>query len=463
MTRSKQNQIPNSKQIAQNLPHNFVAEKMILSCILVDENAINLVRQTLKKDAFYFQNHQQLYQIFCLMQDKEFKIDTVTVMDFLQENGFVEKVGGVAVVIELTTNVPNIIYLENYIRIINEKFLRRSLMKLSYEILYFASSVNKPLDKTLNEIEEKIFNITNFQTSHKQINKTQVLNNIFSDLKAKILTPTFLGIRTGYPKLDDLTQGFQRSDLIILAGRPSLGKTALSLNLLLNVSRRNKLPVLFFSIEMSQEQIMYRLLALESQINLKKLRAGELSETDWIKLGKVIKILSDAPFFINDNPTLSIQSLRSSIKNIYFQQKKLGLIIIDYLQLIESPNVKEVNRAQEVSKITRALKSIAREFNVPIIALSQLSRNVETRVDQKPILSDLRESGSIEQDSDLVLLLYRNRKAQRYMNNYSNNNTSKNAIDLIIAKQRNGGLGTIPLEFHPEYMKFNSLSQNNVK
>jgi replicative DNA helicase len=247
-----------------------------------------------------------------------------------------------------------------------------------------------------------------------------------------------------------MIQGFQKSDLIIIAGRPSMGKTALSLNIALNIIKNEKLPVLFLSLEMSKEQIMYRLLAMETNINPMRLRSGKLYQNDWIKLSKVIKIMSKLPFFIDDTSSLSVQDIRSKLKTILFEQNKIGLIIIDYLQLMENSTLKNENRVQELSQITRSLKIIAREFNVPIIALSQLSRNVENRLDKKPILSDLRESGSIEQDADLVLMLYRN-------NYYSDSNfdsQDSQLIELIIAKQRNGPIGTVKLQFNERQTKF---------
>ena len=252
-----------------------------------------------------------------------------------------------------------------------------------------------------------------------------------------------------------ITHGFQKSDLIIIAGRPSMGKTALSLNITLNIIKNLKLPVLFFSLEMSKEQIMYRLLSIETNINQSKLKSGNLSKNDWAKLSKILKIISKLPLFIDDSPDSSIQNIRSKIKTIIFEQTQIGLIIIDYLQLIQNLKLKIESRAQELSEITRTLKIIAREFNIPIIALSQLSRNVENRVDKKPMLVDLRESGSIEQDADLILMLYRV-NSYNFKQNKSNN--SDNFLtELIIAKQRNGPVGSIKLKFDEKQTKFSNF------
>jgi replicative DNA helicase len=236
-----------------------------------------------------------------------------------------------------------------------------------------------------------------------------------------------------------------------------MGKTALSLNIASNIIKNSKLPVLFFSLEMSKEQIMYRLLAMETNINQMRLKSGKLYQNDWLKLNKMIKILAKFPFFIDDTFDLSIQDIRSKVKTIIFEQNQIGLIIIDYIQLMQNSKLKTENRVQELSQITRSLKTIAREFNVPIIGLSQLSRNVENRVDKKPILSDLRESGSIEQDADLVLMLYRNKSQNPHQINPQENNKTSQLIELIIAKHRNGPIGTVKLKFDEQQTKFFNL------
>lgn len=340
--------------------------------------------------------------------------------------------------------------MEEYIRLVKDKFLRRSLIKLGYEAINSGYITNIPLEKTLNDFENHLFNLTNQIKTQKVSTSAELLNSIFLDLKEKSMKPTLPGLSSGFYELDSFTQGFQKSDLIIVAGRPSMGKTAFALTLGLNIIKTSKLPILFFSLEMSNEQIMYRLLAMETNINQMRLRSGKLYRNDWVKLNKVLKIISKLPFFVDDTPNLSIQDIRSKIKTICFEQTQIGLVVIDYLQLMQNSKFKLENRVQELSQITRSLKNIAREFDVPIIALSQLSRNVENRVDKKPILSDLRESGSIEQDADLVLMLYRN----KYYNLKSEDEKSLDLTDLIIAKQRNGPTGTTKLKFDEKRTKF---------
>jgi len=432
------------------LPHNFLAEKTILSCLLINSEAIELTTRTIPPDAFYFKNHQEIYKAIIFMYENKLSIDVLTLTTFLQEKGLLQKIGGIKVLLELINQIPNLIYLEEYIRLVKDKFLKRLLIKLGYETINSGYISNMPVENILNNLENELFNLTNKIKTHKVSNNAQLLNNIFYELKEKFLNPTLPGLTSGFHSLDLLTQGFQKSDLIIIAGRPSMGKTALSLNITLNVIKSSRLPVLFFSLEMSKEQIMYRLLAIETSINQTRLKNGRLYQNDWIKLNKIIKILSKLPFFIDDTPDLSIQDIRVKIKTIVLEQGQIGLVIIDYLQLMQNSNFKNGNRAQELSQITRSLKTIAREFNTPIIALSQLSRNVENRLDQKPILSDLRESGSIEQDADLVLMLYRTKSKT----SSSINDQIPQLTELIIAKQRNGPIGTVKLKFNEKQTKF---------
>ena len=436
--------------IEKYLPHNFLAEKMVLNCLLINSESVEITVKSLSIEAFYFKNHQEIYKAIVFMYKNKTPIDVITISTFLQDNGLLSKIGGIKVLIELISQIPNLVYLEEYIRLIKDKFIRRLLIKLGYEAINSGYITNIPLEIILTDFENKLFNLTNEIKTQKLFNSAELLQNIFLELKTKSLNPSLYGLASGFYDLDSLTQGFQKSDLIIVAGRPSIGKTALGLNIALNIIKNSKLPILFFSLEMSKEQIMYRLLSIESNINQSRLRSGKLYQDDWIKITKIIRIMAKLPIFIDDTPHLSIQDIQSKIKTIIFEQSKIGLIIIDYLQLMQNSKSKSENRAQELSHITRMLKNIAREFQIPIIALSQLSRNVENRVDKKPILADLRDSGSIEQDADLVLMLYRN-------NSYSFNpleNSDYSLIELIIAKQRNGPIGSIKLKFDESRLKF---------
>ena len=443
---------PKQKLIKKNLPHNFLAEQMVLNCLILNPEAMKFTIQLLPVEAFYFINHQQIYKILQFMYKNKLFIDILSLTIFLQENNLLKKIGGVKVLIELTNQSSNIVYLEDYITLIRDKFFRRSLIKLGYQITNSGYITNIPFEKLLLELEIEISDlITKFETQ-PIVSSAELLNSMFSELKEKFLNPKLPGLSSGFPSLDQFLQGFQKSDLIILAGRPSSGKTALSLTFALNIIQNSGLPVIFFSLEMSKEQIMYRILSSETTIPQIKLKNGQLEQNDWVKLTKVIKIVAKLPFFIDETTSLSIQDLRLKLKAILLKQSKIGVVIIDYLQLMETSNSKTANRVQELSYITRSLKNLSKEFNIPIIALSQLSRNVDNRMDQKPILSDLRESGSIEQDADLVLMLSRSKISKM------NQKMKSSITDLIIAKQRNGPTGTVQLEFQQNYTKFTEIN-----
>lgn len=437
------------------LPHNFLAEKIILSCLLINYEAIEITLKTVRVETFYFINHQEIYKAIVQMYKKKLSINVFSVNDFLKETGCLYKIGGTKVLLELLNQIPNLVYLEEYIQLIQDKFLRRSLINLGYETINSAFITNIPLEKILNDFEKKSFSLTNGLIDEKKLTTPELFSNLFLELKEKALKPELPGLASGFYDLDSLTQGFQKSDLIILAARPSMGKTALVLNIAENIIKKYKVPVLFFSLEMSKEQLIYRLLSNETGISQTRLKIGNLYKEDWHELKKSIEEYSRLPFFIDDEPNLTTQDIRAKIKQILFEQNNIGLIIIDYLQLLVNSKLKSENRVQELSQITRALKNLAKEFQIPVIALSQLSRNVENRISKRPVLSDLRESGSIEQDADLVLMLYR----ENYYNSMVEKNEKITTAELIVAKHRNGPLGAVSLSFQNDPTKFfNSFS-----
>ena len=436
------------------LPHNFLAEKIILSTLLISNDAIETTLKKIPVDAFYFKNHQEIYKSIIFLHQNKNSVDILTLMTFLKDQGLLEKIGGTEVLTELINQVPNLIYFEEYIELVQDKFLRRLLIQLGYKTINSSFITNIPLEDIFESLEKHLFKLTNQRQNFEVLSSAEILSNIFLDLKHKSLNPILPGLASGFYDLDSITQGFQKSDLIIIAGRPSMGKTAICLNMAINILKLHKYPVLFFSLEMSKEQLAYRLLSNEIEITNTRLKKGQLDENDWVKLNKVIKCFSNLPFFIDDTPNLSIQDIRLKTQRVFFEQKMIGLIIIDYLQLVESPNTYSDNRVEELSKITRSLKNIAREFKVPIIALSQLSRNVENRFNKRPILSDLKESGSIEQDADLVLMLYR----ESY---YNESITENDVTELIVAKHRNGSIGKIKLRFDAKITKFSNFIDNH--
>ena len=436
------------------LPHNFLAEKIILSTLLISRDAIETTLKKIPVNAFYFKNHQEIYKSIIFLHQNKNSVDILTLMTFLKDQGLLEKIGGTEVLTELINQVPNLIYFEEYIELVQDKFLRRLLIQLGYKTINSSFITNIPLEDIFESLEKHLFKLTNQRQNFEVLSSAEILSNIFLDLKHKSLNPILPGLASGFYDLDSITQGFQKSDLIIIAGRPSMGKTAICLNMAINILKLHKYPVLFFSLEMSKEQLAYRLLSNEIEITNTRLKKGQLDENDWVKLNKVIKCFSNLPFFIDDTPNLSIQDIRLKTQRVFFEQKMIGLIIIDYLQLVESPNTYSDNRVEELSKITRSLKNIAREFKVPIIALSQLSRNVENRFNKRPILSDLKESGSIEQDADLVLMLYR----ESY---YNESITENDVTELIVAKHRNGSIGKIKLRFDAKITKFSNFIDNH--
>jgi len=439
------------------LPHNELAERTILSAVITSTDALEIVLQALKVKTFYFKSHQEIYRTIIEMYQKNIPIDVLTLNTYLQDNGYLENIGGIDFLTNLVTEIPNVTYIDDYIELIQDKFIRRSLIKLGYASINSGYITNLSLDTVLKNVETEFFTLTNRNSSLKISSNAELFANIFAQIKQKSLNPSMAGLSSGFYDLDALTQGFQKSDLIIVAGRPSMGKTALCLNFATNILKSTKLPVLFFSLEMSKEQLAYRILSCETNINNFRLKSGNLQTDEWVELNNKMQILSNLPLFIDDTPNPSIAVIRSKIKSILFEQNQIGLVVIDYLQLMSQfqGNSKTESRVQELSQITRSLKIMAREFNVPVIALSQLSRNVETRVNKRPILSDLRESGSIEQDADLVLMLYR----ENYYNLQSKQDINpKDITELIIVKQRNGPLGLIDLEFDSKYAKFLNLS-----
>ena len=269
--------------IQKHLPHNFLAEKMVLNCLLINIESVELTFQTLPVEAFYFKNHQEIYKAIIFMYKNELTIDILTLITFLQDNGLLEKIGGIKVLIELINQVPNLVYLEEYLRLIKDKFFRRKLIKLGYEIINSGYITNLSLENIINDFENQLFNLVTEIKTQKLFSSAELLNNVFSELKEKSLNPTLAGLSSGFHDLDLLTQGFQKSDLIIIAGRPSMGKTALGLNIALNIIKESKLPILFFSLEMSKEQIMYRLLSIETNISQTRLKSGKLYQDDWVK------------------------------------------------------------------------------------------------------------------------------------------------------------------------------------
>ena len=436
-------------------PQNIDAEKSLLGAVLIDDEVLADVTEHVRPDDFYDKTHGIIFGAMMRLYEKHRPVDLLTLTDELKRKKEIDIVGGSAYLTELTTYVPTSAHAESYAEIVKQKSVRRRLIKASSDISELGFDEETSTDELLQKAEAEIFSVSD-QTLKQDVSSLEsILNDSFERLEELHKNKGQLrGIRTGYRDLDNLTAGLQRSDLIILAARPAMGKTTFVTNLAYNVATIAREPVLFFSLEMSKEQLVDRMLADASGVDAWNIRTGNLSDEDFSKLSEAMGEMAEAPIFIDDTPGLSVLEMRTKARRISHEQP-LGLIIIDYLQLMQGSGRSDGNRVQEVSEISRGLKLIARELNVPLIALSQLSRSVESRSPQIPQLSDLRESGSIEQDADIVSFIYRPGYYE------PDNPELENITDLIIAKHRNGPTDKVQLYFHPERLRFMSLDKRH--
>ena len=378
------------------LPYNLLAEKLVLGSILTMPEAILLVSEKLPIEAFYLNTHQIIYKALLIIYAEGKTIDYINLITWIQDNGFLLKIGGANILLDLLNQINRVTNLEEYIALIYEKYLRRSLINLGEEIIQDGYLTEIPLETIFTKIEQKFFLLAENKSKKHLISVEQGLQQIVKEIEEGLRVPRLPGLKTTFTEFDIITQGFQNSDLIIIAGRPSMGKTAFAFNLAKNVAQNHNTGVVFFSLEMTRQQLLYRLLASEVQITNTRLRASRIKETEWFKINSTVRDLSDLRLFIDDTPDLSVGEIKLKIKTIDLESSKpVNLIVIDYLQLLEGAD-QNSNRVQELSKITRALKKLARDLNIPIIVLSQLSRNVESRINKRPILADLRESGCIK-------------------------------------------------------------------
>ncbi len=436
-------------------PQNIEAEEFILGGILMDPEAMGRVVDVLVINAFYVQAHRDIYQGLLVLHNQGKPTDLLALSTWLQDNERLEKVGGIPKLSQLVDRTISAVNIDHYAELVMDKYVRRQLIAGGHEIIDLGYDTVKTLPDVLDESEQKIFRLTQTRPQDGLTAIAETIAEAFSNIEERQTKQQekemLSGLSSGFYDLDAMTNGFQRSDLVIIAGRPAMGKTSFSLNVATNIAKKERLPVAIFSLEMSKEQLVQRLLAGEAQIESNRLRAGRLDEVDMRPLLKAVEFLSDVPLFIDDTANITVSQMRSQARKLQAEQGgKLGLILIDYLQLMEGGGD---NRVQELSKITRSLKGLARELDVPIFALSQLSRGVEARNSKRPMMSDLRESGSIEQDADLVLMLYRD--------SYYNPDTPERDIaEVIIAKHRNGPTGTVKLIFQPELTKFLNLAQS---
>jgi len=436
----------------QAAPQNTEAEASLLGAILIDADAVVKIADVITAADFFDPRHAKIYEAVTKLYDKRSPIDVLTLADQLKGAGNLDMVGGAAYLTELTNFVPTAAHAEQYADIVAQKALRRRLIAASQEMANLSFDESKSLNELIEESESRLFEVSQQHVKQDVISLEAILSESFERLdelhkdKGKIR-----GVPTGYKDLDNMLAGLQRSDLFILAARPSMGKTAFMLNLAHKVAVKAKQPVLIFSLEMSKEQLVDRLLAMESGVDAWALRTGNLTDADFEKIGEAMGTLSEAQIYIDDTPGITVSDLRTKARR-EAHQRELGLVVVDYLQLMSggSRYASEGNRVQEISEISRGLKGVARELNVPLIALSQLSRSVESRSPQIPQLADLRESGSIEQDADVVAFLYR----EDY---YNPESERKNIMDVLIKKHRNGPTGGVELYFDRDKQRISSL------
>jgi replicative DNA helicase len=433
----------------KTIPANPEAEEAVLGSLLIDPDAIIKVASFLEPDDFYREKNSWIYQAILDLHERREPADFVTLVDELERRDQLQQIGGAAYITSLINSVPTAVHVEHYAHIIERAATLRRLIGAAGQITALAYEEAEDVDEVVDRAEQLVFNVSERRIRHDLTPVRQIMHGVVDRLdylhrhKGELL-----GVPSGFSKLDKLLGGFQKSDLVILAARPSVGKTSLALNVAVNAAKRYGQRVAFFSLEMSSEQLVQRLLSAETGINQQKLRLGEIGDEEWPMLMEAAGVLSETLLFIDDTPAVSALELRTKARRLQAEHG-LDMVIVDYLQLMRS-DARSENRVQEISYITRSLKSLARELEVPLIALSQLSRAVESRGDHKPILSDLRESGSIEQDADIVMFIYREDMVKE-------NSERKNIADVIVAKHRNGPTDTVPLYFDKALTRFADL------
>jgi len=441
------------KNFAKVPPQNTEAEAAVLGAILVNKDAMDKVSDVLDHQDFYLQSHQSIYRAISRLYEKRSPIDLVTLTNELEGVEELDDIGGAAYLAQLVNTVPTALHVLHYAQIVKHKAVLRKILEAGQKISQLGYDEEREVQEILDEAEAALFGISHKLVSDNFLPISDILAASFDRIDRLHREKGLLrGVPTGFRELDNKLSGLQNSDLIILAARPSMGKTTFALNIALSAAVKNKTPVGFFSLEQSREQIVDRLLCAQAMVDGWKLRTGNLSEDDFPSIGMAMGTLAEAPIFIDDSPTLTPTEIRTRARRLQ-ADNKLGLIIVDYLQMLDSRRSGgDYNRVQEVSDISRSLKALARELDVPVIALSQLSRAVEGREKKLPQLSDLRESGSIEQDADVVMFLYR----EEY---YDKDTSRKGITDILIRKHRNGPIGEVELHFKAEQARFYDLDR----
>ena len=427
-------------------PHSVEAEQSVLGSILLDKDAMISVSETLMPEDFYKEAHRVIYECMLKLYNNQSEIDLITLADELRDQGYLDDIGGIAYITSLSTIVPTTSNIKYYINIVKEKSISRQLISAANDIINLGYDSSTKVEDVLENAEKKIFDISQERTTNDFQPINQVLTETLSMLEKLYEEKSDVtGLTTGFRDLNKKINGLQRSDLLLIAARPAMGKTAFALNLVQNAALKGDASVAVFSLEMSKEQLVQRMVAAQSSVELKKIKTGTLAANDWPRITDGMAVLSGAKIHIDDTPGIKISELRSKCRKLKIE-KGLDLVLIDYLQLMEGEGHNE-SRQQEIAKISRSLKILAKELDCPVVALSQLSRAPEQRADHRPMLSDLRESGSIEQDADIVMFLYRDEY-------YNPDTERKNIGEVIVAKNRHGETGTVELVWFGAIQKF---------
>jgi replicative DNA helicase len=433
-------------------PHNIEAEQAVLGCMLLDADVIPTVTELIKSEDFYRDDHREICEAIIDITEKAGPVDIITVSEQLQLRGMLDNIGGLDYLASITGAVPTTANARHYAKIVEEKALLRRLIKAASDISGMSYDASEEAAFVLDRAEKSIFDILQKRSTQGFTHIKDILLETFSRLEELYNSKGFItGIPTGFNDLDFKTAGLQNSDLVLIAARPGMGKTAMALNIAQYAAVQKHVPVAIFNLEMSKDQLVNRMLCSEVMVDSQKMRTGKLEDDDWKKIAQALAPLSEAPIYIDDTAGINVMDIRAKCRRLKME-KNLGLVVIDYLQLMQGRGKIE-NRQQEVSEISRSLKILAKELNVPVVTMSQLSRGPEQRTDHRPMLSDLRESGAIEQDADIVMFLYRD-------DYYNPDTEKKNIAEVIIAKHRNGSTGTIELRWFGEYTKFANLKRD---
>ena len=433
-------------------PHDIDAEQAVIGSMLTDKDAVVDAIEVLKADDFYRQDNKTIYEAILSLYNRAEPIDIITVKSELTSLGKLEAVGGLEYIAVLPDKVPTTANVEKYIKIVEEKSILRRLIKASNELIDLGYAETEEVDVIIDQAEKKVFEISQGKNQKGYTPIKDILVESFAELeKLYNQKEPITGIPTGFADLDYKTAGLHNSDLVLVAARPAMGKSAFALNIATNAAVQAKVPTVIFNLEMSKSQLVSRILCSEAMVDSNKIRTGKMEEDDWVKLATALGPLSEAPIYIDDTPGITVTEIRAKCRKLKME-KNLGLIVIDYLQLIQGSGKRNSSREQEISEISRSLKILAKELDVPVIALSQLSRAAEQRADHRPMLSDLRESGAIEQDADIVMFLYRD-------DYYNPDSEKKNIAEVIMAKHRSGSTGTVELLWLGSYTKFVNIEK----